>query len=97
MSTVWPRCRSGAVGSKPALIRSGVESKDWDRVERAAHALKGAAGNLGAVQVQAVCDHIQSACRQHRTDDLGQQAQVLAEDLARAEGALRELLDRLRQ
>src|SRR5665213_1465857 len=22
-STVWPRCRSGAVGSKPALIRSG--------------------------------------------------------------------------
>ena len=24
ISTVWPRCRSGAVGSKPALIRSGV-------------------------------------------------------------------------
>ena len=23
MSTVWPRCRSGAVGSNPALIRSG--------------------------------------------------------------------------
>ena len=24
MSTVWPRCRSGAVGSKPALTRSGL-------------------------------------------------------------------------
>src|SRR5690349_16862417 len=24
MSTVWPRCRSGAVGSKPAFTRSGV-------------------------------------------------------------------------
>src|SRR5438094_4574579 len=23
MSTVWPRCKSGAVGSKPALMRSG--------------------------------------------------------------------------
>ena len=25
-STVWPRCRSGAVGSKPALMRSGRPS-----------------------------------------------------------------------
>jgi len=23
MSTVWPKCRSGAVGSKPALMRRG--------------------------------------------------------------------------
>ena len=24
MSTVWPRCRSGAVGSNPALMRKGT-------------------------------------------------------------------------
>lgn len=78
-----------------AILR-GVESGDWEQVERAAHSLKGSSGNLGATQVQNACDTIQNACRAGRTTDAVQTVQGLPEHFEAAETALRELISKLR-
>ena len=49
--------------TKLALIKSGFGAQDLNQVERAAHSLKGSAGNLGAVQVQQLCDQLQNASK----------------------------------
>jgi HPt (histidine-containing phosphotransfer) domain-containing protein len=78
-----------------AIVR-GIEAKDWERVERAAHSLKGSAGSLGAVHVQAECDRIQNACRQHQPEAIAQQSAALTQHIKDADSALRAVLDRYR-
>lgn len=82
--------------TKLDAIMRGVERQDWEQVERAAHALKGSSGNLGATFVQDDCDVIQNACRAHQTTDVPQRAQGLMQHLKDAEVALRGVVDRLR-
>lgn len=82
--------------AKMDSILRGIEVRDWERVERAAHALKGSAGNLGAIHVQMECDRIQNACRAHQTAGVPDQAKSLQLLLRDANAALRELLSRYR-
>ena len=44
-------------------IEKALTTRDYDGVERAAHSLKGSAGNLGASLVQADCETLQNAGR----------------------------------
>ena len=81
--------------TKLAAIESGIAAGDWERVERAAHSLKGSAGNLGATQVLAASDRIQNACREHQTSGVPADAKALAQHLKDAEAALRGVLSRL--
>lgn len=46
-----------------ASIGTALQSTDFDGIERAAHSLKGSAGNLGAVLLQADCETMQNAGR----------------------------------
>ncbi|HLU39776.1 MAG TPA: Hpt domain-containing protein [Planctomycetota bacterium] len=81
---------------KIEAITRGTSAGDWEAVERAAHSLKGSAGNLGAVEVQSLCDRVQNACRSKETTDVPEMVRALQEHARAAETALRELLDRLR-
>lgn len=80
--------------AKVAAIRSGIGEQDWDGVERAAHSLKGSAGNLGASRVLADCENLQLACRQNRVAEIGSYADSLAGNFAEATSALQALLRR---
>ncbi len=77
-------------------IQIGVETGDWERVERAAHSLKGSAGNLGAIHVQEDCDRIQNACRGHQVSGVPSDAKALTQHLKDAEDALRGVMGRLK-
>ncbi len=69
-------------------LRAGVLDGDPDRVTRAAHAMKGGAGNLGAVRVAALCNQLE---RQGRERDLSGAGAMLAEleiEVERARAAL---------
>ncbi len=46
-----------------ASIGTALQSKDFEGIERAAHSLKGSAGNLGAVLLQGDCETMQNAGR----------------------------------
>jgi HPt (histidine-containing phosphotransfer) domain-containing protein len=45
-------------------LQTGLASGDMDLVERAAHALKGSSGNLGARLLQETCEQLQLTARQ---------------------------------
>jgi len=81
--------------AKLDAIMRGIAARDWEQVERAAHALKGSSGNLGAVQVQDDCDCIQNACRLAETGAVPARAQELAAHLQAADVALRDVMARL--
>ncbi len=79
----------------PARIQSildGLEKNDLEMVERAAHSLKGSAGNLGALKVQGHADAMQVASRQGEGDKLNQLVPSLQSDYQEAEQALRDIV-----
>ena len=63
-----------------------------ERVERAAHSLKGAAGNLGAVAVQGDCELLQQASREHELSKVQQGVDSLVENYRVADTELEKLL-----
>ena len=78
--------------TKLSEINEGLVDQDWDRVERAAHALKGSAGNLGAIFVQEDCDVLQLASRNHELETLTQGVNQLQDHFKDAQTALQDLL-----
>lgn len=82
--------------TKLDAIMRGIQAQDWEQVERAAHALKGSSGNLGAIHVQDDCDLIQNACRQEQAQDVRRCAQALEQHFRDADLALRDVMRRLR-
>ncbi len=77
-------------------IVEGLETQDYDRVERAAHSLKGAAGNLGAIHVQEDCEVLQNASRDHQLQTVQQGVASLRGHFQEAETALQQLLNKYR-
>ena len=75
-------------------ITSGLATQDYDRVERAAHSLKGSAGNLGAVLVQQDCEDLQVASRQHALDQVQQGVDRLRDHYGEAESVLQNILSK---
>ena len=75
-------------------ITEGLDTQDYDRVERAAHSLKGSAGNLGAVFVQQDCDDLQRASRQHSFAEVQTSVERLQSHYREAEVELQSLLAR---
>jgi CheY-like chemotaxis protein len=77
-----------------ANLQGGVRDLDPDRVTRAAHAMKGGAGNLGAVRVASLCAQLE---RQGREGNLVGSEVLLAElevELDAAREALRARVER---
>ena len=79
---------------KLSEIVQGLADHDWDRVERAAHSLKGSAGNLGAIFVQQDCEQLQLASRNHELESMTDGVQKLQTHFKDAESALQALLEK---
>ena len=50
-------------------LRQQLQAQDWTAMQRVAHTLKGTAGNLGAIQIQAAAEALQTALRQNAGQD----------------------------
>jgi two-component system, sensor histidine kinase and response regulator len=81
----------------PAKVKSvvdGLAKQDFEQMERAAHALKGSAGNLGARLLQQVCENMQLATRRHELAEAKQLTPQLETQFAAARTALEMLQKR---
>lgn len=78
--------------AKVRAITEGLEEADFDKVERAAHSLKGTSGNLGAKHLQDSCEAMQLASRGHELDVVRELTPQIVSHYADAEVALQKLL-----
>lgn len=74
----------------PEMAQAAREGR-LNRVETAAHALRGAAGLLGAAEVAGRCRRLEEAARAGRAADCRQELQLLERELAATETELRRL------
>lgn len=77
--------------NKVRAVTDGLVAGDFEKMERAAHSLKGSSGNLGARLLQDVCEQMQQASRNHQLEETRRLAAELVASYAAAEQALREL------
>ena len=75
-----------------AAMREGFTSHDVNAVAMAAHAMRGGAGNLGALAVGALCTQIEQVARTGELDDVGSMIAELEQELAFVRDALGERL-----
>lgn len=54
-------------------FRSALEAEDWETARRDAHSLKGAAANIGAVNLQAAAKELEDACKEGDVPQIRQQ------------------------
>lgn len=80
--------------AKVAAITQGLQQQDFEKMERAAHSLKGSAGNLGALALQHTCERMQLATRAHSRQEAEKLAKDLAENFGQTQAALEELRKR---
>lgn len=52
----------GHAPTRLASVRAAAAGADWAEVGRAAHALKGSAGNVGAMELMAAAGRLEAAC-----------------------------------
>ncbi|HEX5050865.1 MAG TPA: Hpt domain-containing protein [Planctomycetota bacterium] len=78
---------------KVQAVSEGLAAGDFDKMERAAHSLKGSSGNLGARLLQETCEQMQIATRNKKLEDSRRLATELVANFNQAEIALRKLLD----
>ena len=45
------------------MITAAISAKDYDAARLAAHSLKGASANLGALMLAEICEHLEHDCR----------------------------------
>lgn len=80
--------------AKVEAVTQGLATKDFEMMERAAHSLKGSAGNLGARLLQHTCERLMLASRQHQFDETKKLASQITADFAAARSALNSLQKR---
>ncbi|MEM6641186.1 MAG: response regulator [Pseudomonadota bacterium] len=93
--TLWARVRSVYLDSTGDLIEeirtaAAADPVDLDAVARAAHALKSASGNVGALRLTELCEHAETAVRDNVPEDVAAAANAIAAEYA----AVRSELER---
>ncbi|MCR9244506.1 MAG: Hpt domain-containing protein [bacterium] len=79
--------------SKVRSITEGLEEGDFEKVERAAHSLKGTSGNLGAKFLQDSCEAMQLASRNQEMENVRTLTPQIVTNYHDAELALQKLLN----
>ncbi|PTQ89318.1 Hpt domain-containing protein [Agitococcus lubricus] len=51
------------------MISSAIARQDYEATRLAAHSLKGASANLGALMLAEICEHLEHDCRAGRYQD----------------------------
>jgi HPt (histidine-containing phosphotransfer) domain-containing protein len=51
------------------MITAAISAKDYEAARLAAHSLKGASANLGALMLAEICEHLEHDCRAGRYDN----------------------------
>ncbi len=77
--------------TKLEAVSEGVLAGDLERVERAAHSLKGSSGNLGARRLQHLCENLVGRTRVGELDGARRVAAQLDEVFEEARDALLRL------
>lgn len=77
--------------SKVTMISEGLQNTDFEKMERAAHALKGSAGNLGARLLQGSCEKMQTATRHKQLAEVRELTAQVQQNFVEARKALEEL------
>jgi HPt (histidine-containing phosphotransfer) domain-containing protein len=72
-------------------IEQGLAQGDWKLLERAAHTLKSASANIGALGLSAICKELEANARLRDAQLCSNLQRSSAECLARVESALRRL------
>ncbi|MDZ4865137.1 MAG: response regulator, partial [Gemmatimonadota bacterium] len=80
----------GEAATRMKTMREGVTLADPGRLARAAHAMKGGGGNLGAVRLAGYCERLERLGRQGSTEG----AAALVEQVATEVGRLRAVFSR---
>lgn len=72
-------------------IENALATCDWKLLERAAHTLKSASANIGALSLSALCRELEFKARSGDAQVCGSLFKSSAESLARVQDALRAL------
>ncbi|MDO9177513.1 MAG: Hpt domain-containing protein [Agitococcus sp.] len=62
------------------MITAAINAKDYDAARLAAHSLKGASANLGALMLAEICEHLEHDCRAGRYDNCELYNQQIVEE-----------------
>lgn len=73
------------------MITSAINAKDYDAARLAAHSLKGASANLGALMLAEICEHLEHDCRAGRYDNCEEYNQKIGEEFLIVERELMKL------
>ncbi|MEC7585020.1 MAG: Hpt domain-containing protein [Planctomycetota bacterium] len=82
---------------KIEAVVDGLEQGDFEKIERAAHTLKGSSGNLGAQALQETCEQLQLATGRRDLSASQQLAPLVQSQFDEACQALRGLRQRFSQ
>jgi len=72
-------------------LRAGTGKCDRDEVKKAAHRIRGAAANMGALRLSELCADLEKAVREEEPQPLGDLLQVIEEEWERVHAALGNL------
>ena len=87
LDAFWSSCEDLLV-----LLRDSFRDQNFDEMSKAAHALKGSAMNLGAVQLAERAKTIESGARERNLETVQQAFLKLAVDISQSRGAFQDLM-----
>jgi HPt (histidine-containing phosphotransfer) domain-containing protein len=64
------------------MIDTAVKAEDYENVRLAAHSLKGASANLGAMLLADICEHLEHDCRAGKYQDCAVLSQKIRDEFA---------------
>ena len=62
------------------MITAAISAKDYEAARLAAHSLKGASANLGALMLAEICEHLEHDCRAGSYDNCEVYNQQIVEE-----------------
>ncbi len=77
---------------RQSLIQAAVETHDYEAARLAAHSLKGASANLGALMLAEICEHLEHDCRAGQYKDCAILNQKIHDEFAIVRVELTKLL-----